>query len=318
MSMIRKWKKTYYMPGVDSRWWVDMTKRLICRRVPSFPRMVQIQTRTGCNAACVFCPHPDTYDKLPKGQMSDSLFHKIVDEIAEHNVTQRISPYLMNEPFFDKTILDKARYIKKNVPKARIVITTNGGLLSKSVVADLVKNNPLRALYISIQGLEKESYEETMRGALVFEKTKENVEHLIDMRNQYAPDLKIVVTMVKTNRIDAEAAVKYWKSRGIDSKYTMLENRGGNTEAFDRLNAGDKRVFLDCVRLLKNAYILFNGDMVLCCTDYYKTMVLGNITDSSIAAVWNSEKALKIRRDFLRGDLSEIPLCAECFVSTIK
>jgi MoaA/NifB/PqqE/SkfB family radical SAM enzyme len=318
MSMIKKWKKQYYMPGVDSRWWADMTKRLLCRRVPSFPRMVQIQTRTGCNAACVFCPYSDTYDKLPKGQMSDSLFHKIVEEIAQHNTTHRISPYLMNEPFFDKTILEKARYIKKHVPKARIVLTTNGSLLSQTVVEDLVKNNPLRALYISMQGLEKAAYEETMRGGLVFEKTKANVEHLIDMRNQHAPDLKIVVTMVKTNRIDAEAAVNYWKSRGIDSKYTMLENRGGNTESFDSLNAGDKRVFLDCVRLLKNAYILFNGDMVLCCTDYYKTMVLGNVADSSIADVWNSEKALKIRRDFLRGDLSEIPLCAECFVSTIK
>lgn len=305
------------MPGVDSRWWADKLKRLICRPVPSFPRMVQIQTRTGCNAACVFCPYPDASEKVPKGNMSDALFHKIVDEIALRNVTQRISPYLMNEPFFDKDILDKVRYIKERIPKARLVLTTNGSLLTESVLENLVANNPLRALYISMQGIEKEAYEATMRGTLVFEKTKKNVERLIDLRNQYAPNLKIVVTMVKTNRIDAEKAVAYWKSRGIEAKYTKLENRGGNTEAFDTLNAGDKRVFKDCVRLLKNAYVLFNGDLVLCCTDYYKTMVLGNIADASIGEVWNSEKAKKIRSDFLRGDLSEIPLCAECFVSTI-
>lgn len=305
------------MPGVDSRWWANIAKRMVYRSVPSFPRMIQIQTRTGCNAACIFCPYPDASEKVPKGQMTDMLFHKIVAEVAQRNVTKRISPYLMNEPFFDKEILDKVRYIKKKVPKARLVLTTNGSLLTEAIVEDLVKNNPLRALYISMQGIEKEAYEATMRGTLVFDKTKKNVEHLIDMRNRYAPNLKIVVTMVKTNRIKAEEAVSYWESRGVEAKYTQLENRGGNTEAFDTLNAGDRRIFLDCSRLLKNAYILFNGDMVLCCTDYYKTMVLGNIADASIAEIWNSEHARKIRSDFLKGDLSHIPLCAECFVSTI-
>ena len=318
MNIYRKLKKNYYMPGVDDRWWADAAKRIICRRVPAFPRMVQIQTRTGCNGACVFCPYPDAHEKVPKGDMTDTLFRKIVDEIAEHNVTQRISPYLMNEPFFDKTILEKVRYIKAHVPKARIVLTTNGSLLTEAVTDDLVKDNPLRALYISMQGIEKEAYEASMRGTLVFEKTKENVERLIDKRNRYAPELKIVVTMIKTNRINAEAAVAHWKSRGVDSKYTMLENRGGNTETFDALNAGNKRVFRDCVRLLKNAYILFNGDMVLCCTDYYKQMVLGNVTDSSIASVWNSERARSIRRDFLRGDLSNNPLCGNCYISSCE
>lgn len=317
MSYWKRLKKNYYMPGVDSRRWADLLKQCVSRPVPSFPRMVQIQTRTGCNAACVFCPYTEAQDKVPKGKMSKDLFEKIVYEIASYNVTQRISPYLMNEPFFDKEIVEKARFIKKQVPKARIVLTTNGSLLTEPMVDDLVHDNPLRALYISMQGIEKESYEATMRGTLVFEKTKDNVERLIVKRNQYAPNLKIVITMVKTNRIDADAAVAYWQEKGVEAKYTQLENRGGNNEAFVSLNNGDKRLFKDCVRLLKNAYILFNGDMVLCCTDYYKTMVLGNVAESSIHEVWNSPYAVEIRRDFLRGDLSSNPLCANCYISTL-
>ncbi len=318
MSIIRKWQRNFYMSGVDDRWWADQIKRTVCRPVPAFPRMVQIQTRTGCNAACLFCPHPDAYPKLPKGEMTDALFEKIVDEIALHNATKRISPYLMNEPFLDKSILDRARHIRERVPRARIVLTTNGSLLTEAVVDNLVQDNPLRALYISMQGIEKAAYEASMRGAMVFEKTMENVERLIEKRDRHAPDLKIVVTMIKTNRIDADKAVAHWRSRGIESKYTKLENRGGNNAAFEALNTGDKRVFRDCVRLLKNAYILFNGDMVLCCTDYYKTMVLGNVASTSISDVWNSEYAQSIRRDFLRGDLDANPLCAACYVSTIS
>ncbi|HDP35212.1 MAG TPA: radical SAM protein [Candidatus Hydrogenedentes bacterium] len=317
MSVVKRWRKSFYMPGVDQRWYMDLSKRIICRRVPRFPRMVQIQTRTGCNGACVFCPYPDASEKVPKGKMDEGLLEKIVAEIARYNVTRRISPYLMNEPFLDKSILERARFIKRHVPRASIVLTTNGSLLTDETLLDLVKDNPLRALYISMQGIEKEPYEDSMRGSLKFERTKANIERLIELRDQYAPELKIVVTMIKTKLVDVDKAVAYWRSRGVESKYTRLENRGGNTDAFDTLNVGDKRIYKDCVRLLKNAYILFNGDMILCCTDYYKTMVLGNVAESSIAEVWNSERATTIRRDFLRGDLSRIPLCADCYIAEI-
>ena len=76
-------------------------------------------------------------------------------------------------------------------------------------------------------------------------------------------------------------------------------------------------MYKDCTRLFKHAYILFNGDMVLCCTDYFKTMVLGNVAESSIYEVWNGPRAVKIRQDFLRGDFSENPLCRDCCIATV-
>lgn len=315
MNILGRLRKMYYMPHGDDRFLADWLKRMICRPVPKFPRMVQIQTHTGCNGGCLFCPYSEASRETPRGRMSDTLFKKIVKEIADHNVTQRISPYLMNEPFLDPEILEKARYIKKHVPKARIVLTTNGSLLTESVVEDLTRDNPLRAIYISMQGIDKEPYESVMGGTLVFERTFENVERLIAARDAKIPDLKIVITMVKTNRIDVDKAVDYWRSRGVEAKYTRLENRGGNTQAFDALNTGKKKQYTECVRLLKNAYILFNGDMVLCCTDYFKTTILGNVNESSIYDIWNSPHALGIRRNFLRRHFSSIPLCNECLMS---
>jgi MoaA/NifB/PqqE/SkfB family radical SAM enzyme len=317
MSIIRRWKNTYYIPGMDSRTWADAAKRLLLRGVPAFPRVIQIQTQTGCNGACVFCPYEASRDAVPKGKMPDGLYARLLDEIAQDGTARRISPFLMNEPFLDRNLLEKARLMKRRVPRARVLVTTNAGVLHPSVVDDLVHDNPFHAVYISMQGVEKEPYEDTMRGALAFEKTMGNVEYLIARRNAHAPKLKIVVTMVKTNKIDAEKAVAFWKARGVEAQYTCLESRGGNNSAFNELNAGDKRVFKDCTRLLKHAYILLNGDMVLCCTDYYKTMVLGNVAESSIRDVWNSPRAREIRRNFLLGNLSKVPLCARCFVSTV-
>jgi len=315
-NIINQWKSHFYIAGTDERRWADYLKKMFLRKVPTFPSTVQIQTRTGCNGGCIFCPYTASVEYMPKGTMSDDLFKKIVLEIAKYRKTRRISPYLMNEPFLDPKLLERSKYIKQTIPNSRITITTNGSKLSPELIDELMKDNPFHHIFISMQGIEKEPYENTMRGSLKFEETKRNVEYLIQKRNQFHPELKITVTMVKTNLVDVDKAVNYWKNLGVNSKYTALENRGGNNPSFHKLNPGKSIRFNHCTRLFKQAYILFNGDMVLCCTDYFKTMVLGNVAESSIYEVWNSPRAIKIRQDFIRGDFSDNPLCASCLISS--
>ena len=315
MSLLSQAKTRYHVYDPDEGILHNLTQRLTSRGVPKFPRTIQIQTQTGCNAACVFCPYPDSVNEVPKGKMSDELFDKIVNEIAQFGVTTRISPYLMNEPFLDKDLVNRARTIKKKIPRARVVVTTNADPLKKQIVDDIIRDNPFRRFFVSFQGIQKEAYEKTMKGALVMEKTMANVDYLIEQRNKHLPDLDIVITMVKTNLVDADAAVAFWRARGVDAKYTALENRGGNIQIFDNLTTGPKRIFKDCTRLFKQAYILWNGDLVLCCTDYYKKIILGNCADSSVYDVWNSPRAVDIRRKFIKGDMTENSLCANCEIA---
>ena len=76
--------------------------------------------------------------------------------------------------------------------------------------------------------------------------------------------------------------------------------------------------FSTCTRLFKQAYIMFNGDMVLCCVDYSRKEVLGNITDSSISAVWNGTRAREIRRRFLAHEFASLPLCGDCRIDEVR
>ena len=318
MSVLKSLKSRYYVPSKEDSLPASVWKSVTRRAVPDFPRTVQIQTMTGCNAACVFCPYPDTVDTQPKGFMKKELFESIVDEIADHGV-RRVSPYLMNEPFLDPAMMDRLLHIKGKIPDSRIVVTTNGSRLSRPLVDQLVSADVLHALYISFQGVEKKGYEETMRGSMVFEKTMDNILYLINRwkaaggRDRF----KIVVSMVATNKIDPEKAVAFWKAKGVESKWTALENRGGNVAIATDLAPTDKPMkrFATCTRLFKQAYIMFNGDMVLCCTDYTRKAVLGNIDGSSISDVWNSKKAVNIRRLYSEGFMDKIPLCRDCEIS---
>lgn len=318
MNIIKFFKTRYYVPSEKDSLLKRSFYSLTSRKVPKFPKTVQFETHSACNAACIFCPYSFTHQSQPKGFMSDDLFRKIVAELKLHKV-RRISPYMNNEPFLDKDMVNKLVYIKKEIPDSKIVLTTNGSRIFKDVADNLVKYNPLDYLYISFQGVEKEGYEETMRGSLKFEETMENVLYLISRLKQSKAKkpFKVIVTMVATNKIDPVKAVNFWKEKGVLAKWTPLENRGGNISKFNELKPKDftSRRFVNCTRLFKQAYILFNGDMVLCCTDYTRKVVLGNVEKTSIEEVWNNKKAQSIRRLFFEGRIDQIPLCKECKIA---
>ena len=67
----------------------------------SVPDHVQIQTVTGCNANCVFCPNGKTSRSIPKGRrMAWDLYRSVVDQSIAFGI-RRYSVYLMNEPLLD-------------------------------------------------------------------------------------------------------------------------------------------------------------------------------------------------------------------------
>jgi MoaA/NifB/PqqE/SkfB family radical SAM enzyme len=294
--------------------------RVTRRRVPDFPRTIQIQTFTGCNADCIFCPYGETYTTQPKGRMSVELFRRIVDEAAAHGV-RRISPYLMNEPLMDRDMFERIRYINEKIPDCKVVVTTNGHFLTPPVVDKILEmGDGIHKLYVSFQGIDKEAYEKTMRGNMDFERTMTNVSHFIEtQRARGLTRPQLWITMVDTSVIDATKAVEYWRSRGVASKYTTLENRGGNikdAETFSHSRA--MSYYTTCTRLFKQAYIMFNGDLVLCCVDYSREQVLGNITSSSIYDVWNGPVATEIRRRYLGHEFGKLPLCGNCKIDEVR
>ena len=312
-------KNRYSIPEAGDGALDRIRKRLFYRQVPKFPRTVQIQTRTGCNADCIWCPYGETFPTQAKGVMEQGLFERIIEECARHGV-RRLSPYLMNEPFLDRDLPKKIRFMHENCPTAKVVVTSNGSMLRRDVVKEVLDLGPaLHALYISFQGVEKESYEKTMRGAMKFEQTLENVNYLVDeMRRRNATYPELWITMVDTNVIDAKKAVEYWRSKGVRSKYTTLENRGGNIADAEDIAHTEMDYYTTCTRLMKQAYILFNGDMVICCTDYSRQMVLGNMVDSSVREVWNGPTATAFRSAYLGHRFEELVLCKDCKVDRVR
>jgi hypothetical protein len=177
----------------------------------------------------------------------------------------------------------------------------------------------LHEVHVSVQGIDRAAYARTMRGRVDLDRTIANIEAFLAARRRRGTERpRLWVTMVDTGWIDARAAVAWWRARGVDAKSTFLENLGGGVTAADGMARAPLRPYTTCARLFKQAYILFNGDMVLCCADWSRKQVLGNVAARGIAAVWNGPVAREIRGLYLDRRFSELALCGSCRVGDLR
>lgn len=294
------------------------------RPVPDFPRVVQIQTRPGCPARCIFCPNGRTTARIPDVEMPLHLFKRIVDECLDHEV-KRISPYLMNEPLIDRQIGQKIAYItrRRDLLGVKTVskINSNGALLDEDMARSLLDSG-LDRISFSVHGIVAEIYEKTMVN-LKLDRVLANIDRFLDLKrsgNYTKP--RVRVTMVKTKYIEPQLPeiMRYWGERGVKVNIRGLENRADrNVEGtMKKFNTRGWQPFSWCTRLFEQAYILSTGEMTLCCVDWNRRAIMGRVGDGvSVRDVWNGPAYWEIRRRFLRGDLAGT-LCAECLKEHIE
>jgi len=305
----------YYMPAEDEAALTTFKNRLFGKKRPrpAFPRAIQIQTDSRCNARCVFCGYTDTHKTLPQGAMDEALFRKIIDECGTRWIG-RISPYLMNEPLLDQGLPDKIAYINsKRKPITKTKINSNGALLTESMSEGLVRAG-LRHLWISVQGYSEETYRQSMN--LSLDKVLSNIDRFLEVRERLGAKLpKLSITTLKTKIVadEIDYARKYWGERDVTFKVHKVDNRSGKD--LSELGSQQPRLRRDCDLFLKQAYVLFNGDMILCCHDWRRTVVLGNVGEQSVAEIWNSPHFLEIIRQYQAGDFRQCEICRSCTVS---
>jgi molybdenum cofactor biosynthesis enzyme MoaA len=184
--------------------------------LPEAPRRVQIQTVSGCNANCVFCPHKKTRLAIPLGHRMDwDLYRSVVDQCIDLGVW-RLSPYLMNEPMLDPELPERLAYISKRKKFWQFTkINSHGGLLTERMAQGLLDSG-LNKLHFSVQGLNPEVYWRVMH--LKLDKTLGHIDRFLELKKQGNYTLpKVKVVMLGTNEIHDHIPQirRYWQVRGV-------------------------------------------------------------------------------------------------------
>ena len=307
--------RKYYIPGAQRSAFGRVFDRLFRKPLSRVPETVLIETVASCNAACIFCPLGDkeTAQKVPKGKMTDELFKKIIDELAP-NPPKQIIPCFTNEPFLDVRLLARLKLVRERIVSAKITVITNGSLLTEKVCREMLEAGVPDLIDISFQGMDRAAYEQTMV-RLDFDETRDRIVRFIELQKEMgASSPEIRINMVRTALIEPSIyhARRFWKRLGVRVSVAPMENRGGTVVSEGLTEA--MRPFWECRRPFNTLVIAFDGTVPLCCVDFTRQTVIGNVKDSTIHDVWNGERMMAIRRAFLGADSgADLPkMCKDC------
>ncbi len=92
----------------------------------SLPTNIYLEITNTCNARCVMCPYSQM--QRPKGVMEMEMFKRVVNDVASCGI-KKVGLSFMGEPFLEKTLFDRVRYVKEKGP--RVVFNTNASMLSE-------------------------------------------------------------------------------------------------------------------------------------------------------------------------------------------
>lgn len=284
------------------------------RPLPKAPDRVQIQTVSGCNANCVFCPNKKTEIEIPMGKRMDwGLYRSIVQQATEAGV-RRISPYLMNEPLLDTEMPERVKVITENkrFPNQFSRINSHGAMCNERMAKGLLDAG-LDQIHFSVQGIDPAIYEKIM--GLKLEVVVRNIERMLEFKHQGNYHTEIDVIMLETVEVipQKKKVKKFWRKRGIDAvRFNKLENRGHHDKIqSDAIAVRDLEPFDWCKRMFDQMYILFDGRAVQCCADWEQSSVMGDLSKNRLVDVWMNPRYKDYRRRFLDGEVKGM-LCDGC------
>lgn len=293
----------------------------IFNKISSFPIQIQIQTINLCNGSCVMCPRSITNNN-DYHVISDSLFEKIINEIVHESKSLSVILMLQNEPLMDDALFKRIQFINKLRKKISVELITNGNLFTNNKIKELEKSD-VNELVISLDAYNKKTYNKIRKG-LNFKTVLKNIDKII--KSDYRGYFFIGFVKQKKNYKEINEFKKYWKKKGVVCKITNLCNRSGDLNNYEELCLNDDnesliemakykviRTINKCCPYPINWFnILSNGDVILCCNDYSKKVVLGNLNNSTIKEIWNNKQYSKIRELHNSGDYDKIPVCKNC------
>jgi MoaA/NifB/PqqE/SkfB family radical SAM enzyme len=271
------------------------------------------------------CPQKKVSGGLEHGTMEWSLIERIAEQLPLGSIWPMVVFSLHNEPLLDRRIFDVVKLFKSRGKYCRLV--TNGSLLDRFEPADIVQSD-LDELIISLNAASKEMYESTNTG-LSYEKVMNGINLMLS--NEYLRQrvcLSFVITQQNQNTI--YQAIRYWRMRGVRCRLLPVQNVGGNLEDYENIKPrslflGNSFVspisrylkhvvslFAGCVLPFYQMNILFNGDCIICCHDWTRSVVFSNVANTPLRDGWNSQKMNQIRQRMLRRQYELIGPCRKC------
>ncbi|WP_418186070.1 radical SAM/SPASM domain-containing protein [Aliarcobacter vitoriensis] len=279
-------------------------------------RKVHIEITNICNLKCTFCP-PKI---LPNKSMDLELFEKLNKELKE--VTNELAYHIVGDPLVLSSLNDFLNISKEN--SLRVNITTTANNISQKHYETLL-NSVIKQINFSINSYNANSHKKSL---------DEYLEPIIDFVKFAQKEVHEYFINFRIWNLDEEKSAKEFNKKVFDRLNKEFNTSLSIDEIYKEKPKNIKiarKVFINfdeyfnwpdlknetisktgfCYGLNSHFGILASGDVVPCCLDKDARVNLGNIKNSSIKEILNSQRVKDIKAGFKNNILVE-ELCQKC------
>lgn len=275
----------------------------------TIPRSCNIEITNDCKLACTMCTHAGM--TRPIGYMEPGIFESVVCSAAAAGISD-VNLTTVGEPLLHPECGSYVEYCKQR--GLRVVLYTSLQC-SDTAQIDRIISAGIDVLKVSIEGIDKESYERIRKGAN-FGLLMRNLKRIAETRRSRQKHPRICIhTTVPPEGYTEHSFSRLWQQFSDEIEFSPLGNQGGRLEFSERVVLDGARR-KPCRHVLDSISVTYNGDLSFCCVDFEADMLLGNIVSETIAEAWHSREFCRVRsmhknRDF--RDLSHCSVCSSTF-----
>ncbi|KAF0181321.1 MAG: radical SAM protein [Nitrospirae bacterium] len=230
---------------------------------------VHLELTNVCDFNCVFCPK--SLMKRPYGYMDAALAKRLIDEISDEGLCEKITFHVMGEPLLHKDFFAILEHAQNR--GVQVGLTTNGGRLGAEAGIRLLEY-PLHQLDISLQTPDEKSFALRRAGTLTFgeylsgifsffaEYHRRHPQTVFKFRflNTRFPkkpmERRLGPVRVISSTQELRATFKYWAGRVYDGLQTSEAERAQALREIDKLSAYKWHVVEVAPNVFFETYIL--------------------------------------------------------------
>lgn len=287
------------------------------------PYTIAIDPSNMCNFKCKFCAIQSTNElmKYKKQLMSLEMFEKIVNDIREFDEKLKVLRISgQGEPLLNKELPKMIKIAKVAEIAEWIEVVTNGSLLNPKLNTELVSSGVNR-IRISIEALDEEGYKNIANAKIDFQKFLCNIKDLYEKSrglceiyiktvNVAVPELsskKLFYNMFGDicDKIFIDNVIPLWSDYNELEQEFKIDNKIGAHGQ----NVVDVRV---CVYPFYSFLINPDGDVTMCCADWRRIYVIGNVGQDTLKNIWKGKKLRSFWENNLDGEKEKHLMCKGC------
>lgn len=261
-------------------------------------KRVYLEITNSCNLDCPFCTNEKGHDFLDIKDIESYI--KQIKEYCDY-----IYLHILGEPTLHPKFNEILDILDSNNMKLQLV--TNGTLLYK--YPNLTSHTCLRKLSISIHSINNvdvnNSYFEIINNLIDSEKDYKLELRFYD-RNNLSKDLRDYLEYIK-DKYDFDITTKNNSYKLKDNTYVYFE------ELFNWPNINDEYIsnIGTCHGAIDMIAINSESDVTICCLDPKAHNRIGNLKQSKLKDILESQEYLKYINDFKQNRISS-ELCGKC------